>query len=195
MAAILSSVEVLQAAQRPPVATSSSTTTAAPAPANHQQQLEPLPPRGAYQHRADDRSAAVPLPPTLSSLVEIPVIGQSSSNVAAQSADQSPPGTDWATLASTAFAHRNSYGPLSSLDEDADDQSDAAPAAAGSRRGQFTTVVSRKKRARTSPQPKLNAGSTTEAQRRTSAVFGKSRSSNDKLTAAKQIRKKSVLCG
>ena len=67
---------------------------------------------------------------------------------------------------------------------DADDQSDAAPAAAGSRRGQFTTVVSRKKRARTSPpQPTLNAGSTTEAQRRTSAVLGKSRSSNDKLTA------------
>jgi len=196
IASLAHEVKVLQAAQRPPVATSSATTTAAAAPANRQQQqLEPLPPRGAYQHRADDRSA-VPPPPALSSLVEFPVIGQSSSNVAAQSADQQPPpGTDWATLASTPFAHRNRYGPLSSLDEDADDQSDAAPAAAGSRRGQFTTVVSRKKRARTSPpQPTLNAGSTTEAQRRTSAVFGKSRSSNDKLTAAKQIRKKSVFC-
>ena len=130
----------------------------------------------------------------LSSLVEFPVIGQSSSNVAAQSADQPPPGTDWATLASTPFVHRNRYGPLSTLDEDADDQSDAAPAAAGSRRGQFTTVVSRKKRARTSPQPTLNASSTTEAQRRTSAVLGQSRSSNDKLTATKQICKKSVFC-
>jgi len=81
----------------------------------------------------------------LSSLVEFPVIGQSSSNVAAQSAYQPPPGTDWATLASTPFAHRNRYSPLSSLDEDADDQSAVALAC---RRGQFTTVLPMKKRAR-----------------------------------------------
>lgn len=191
IASLAHEVKVLQAAQRPPVATSSVTTTAAVAPANRQQQLEPLPPRGAYQYGADDRSAAPP-PPALSSLVEFPTIGQSSSNVVVQSADQPPPGSDWATLASTPFAHRNRYGPLSSLDEDADEQSDSA---AGSRRGQFTMVVSRKKRARTSPpQPTLNAGSSTEAQRRTSVVFGKSRSSNVKLIAAKQIRKKSVFC-
>ena len=193
IASLAHEVKVLQTAQRPPVATSSATTMAAAVPSNGQQQ--PLPPRGVYQYRADDRSA-VPPPSTLLSLVEFPAIGQSSSNVVVQSADQlPPPGTDWATLASTPFAHRNRYGPLSSLDGDADEQSDSAPAAAGSRRGQFTTVVSRKKRARTSPpQPTLNAGSSTEAQRRTSAVLGKSRSSNVKLIAAKHIRKKSVFC-
>ena len=107
--------------------------------------------------------------------------------------------TDWAVIASTPApkSFSNRYAPLATTDVEGSDTPSADD--------QFTVVSSRKKRARhrTSPQSAAPTSNATSAQRdatqptkKQATMLGKSVSVSihSKIIAAKQLRKKAVLC-
>jgi len=128
------------------------------------------------------------------SLLDFPPLG-SAAGLAARSADsvvnQPSMRNDWAASVSTPLVHANQFAVLQSADDE--EQSDAGDAGRP-----FTVVTSRRLkrlRNRTTPSSsQQNTANTANPPRRTSTVIGKSTATSHNITAAKQIRKKSVWC-
>ena len=151
-------------------------------------------------------SACAPIPPSsdcvqqppprsrVSSLSEIPNWSHEREKTTEQPSASTSNVPDWATVASTPYAHANRYDVLRSTD---DDELSDAPQRAGS------FVVARSRARRRNRQPSsVNQGAQQPQQpqqqqqqlARSRVMLGKSNKADSKISAAKQIRKKAVFC-